>query len=35
MADQGLFLVAVPDGINRVQQLHPDVDYLHRPIDER
>lgn len=32
---KGLFLVAVPEGINRVQQLHPDVDIYTAAIDER
>jgi len=32
---KGLFLVAVPEGINRVQQFHPDVDIYTAAIDER
>ena len=32
---RGLFLVAVPEGLNKVEQLHPDVDIYVASVDER
>jgi uracil phosphoribosyltransferase len=32
---RGLFLVAVPEGLNKVKQQHPDVDIYVASIDER
>ena len=32
---RGIFLVAAPEGIKRVQELHPDVDIYVAAIDER